>query len=151
MYGYQGGERAVEGTGRLGLTHVSLLILRIKQVNNENLLYSAGNSIHCDDLDEKEAQAGGDRCICMADSFCFSVETYTTSQSKYTLINIKNCMQKVYSSLYPQKCTRVHLSQTFDNTKFCTILIYFNMIRKLSLCSHLCFSICFWIFIFLLL
>ena len=30
------------------------------------------------DLNEKEVQKGGDMCICMADSFCCTVETNTT-------------------------------------------------------------------------
>ena len=30
------------------------------------------------DLNEKEVQKGGDMCICMADSFCCTVETDTT-------------------------------------------------------------------------
>ena len=29
------------------------------------------------DLNEKEVQKGGDTCICMADSFCCTVETNT--------------------------------------------------------------------------
>ena len=33
--------------------------------------------MHCGDLNGKEVQKGGDRCICTADSFCCTVETNT--------------------------------------------------------------------------
>ena len=51
------------GTGRSGLTHI--LILCIKEITNENLLYSAGNYLmHCGHLNRKEVQKGGDVSIC---------------------------------------------------------------------------------------
>ena len=39
-------------------------------------------------LNEKGVQKGGDICICMADSFCCTVETNTTWWSNYTPIKI---------------------------------------------------------------
>ena len=43
---------------------------------------------HCGDLNEKEVQKGGDVCICVADSFCCTVEAQTMLQSNYTPIKI---------------------------------------------------------------
>ena len=37
----------------------TLLILCIKQMTNENLVYSTGNSVLCGDLDGKEIQEEG--------------------------------------------------------------------------------------------
>ena len=34
--------------------------------------------MHCGGLNGREIQKGGDRCICMADSFCCTVEANTT-------------------------------------------------------------------------
>ena len=34
--------------------------------------------MHCGDMNGKEVQKVGDTCICMADSFCCTVETNTT-------------------------------------------------------------------------
>ena len=60
----------------------TLLILCIKQITNEYLLCSTGNStfiylffgilllMYCGDLSGKEIQKGEDTCICRADSFC---------------------------------------------------------------------------------
>ena len=44
--------------------------------------------MHCGDLNGNKVQKGGDICICMADSFCCTVETNTTLQSNYTPIKI---------------------------------------------------------------
>ena len=44
--------------------------------------------MHCSDLNRNEVQKGGDRCICVADSFFCPVETHTTLQSNYTQIKI---------------------------------------------------------------
>ena len=45
IYGYQGGKEWVGGIGRLRLTHIyTRLILGIKQVTNENILYNRQNS-----------------------------------------------------------------------------------------------------------
>ena len=42
------------------------------------------NSVIYDDLNGKEIPKGGNKCICMADSLCFTAETDTTVQSNYT-------------------------------------------------------------------
>ena len=56
----------------------ALLILHIKQVTNENLLYSTGNSMSCDGLYGKEIEKRGDICTRIADSLCCTVEANTT-------------------------------------------------------------------------
>ena len=38
-------------------------LLCIKQITSEDLLYSTGNSVPCDDLNGKEIWEGGDICI----------------------------------------------------------------------------------------
>ena len=54
-------------------------LLCIKQIANENLLYSTGNSTQCSegDLNGKETQKG-DMCIRTADSLCRTAKTNTT-------------------------------------------------------------------------
>ena len=54
-------------------------LLCIKQIANENLLYSTGNSTQCSegDLNGKETQKG-DMCIRTADSLCCTPEMSTT-------------------------------------------------------------------------
>ena len=42
----------------------------------------------CGDLNRREIQKGGDICVCMADSFCYTVEANTPLWSKYTAIKI---------------------------------------------------------------
>ena len=58
MYVWRGGGMNWEpGTGM----HTPL-ILRIKYITNEELLYSSGNSVLCGDQNEKEVQKRGDMC-----------------------------------------------------------------------------------------
>ena len=55
-------------------------LLCIKQITNENLLYSTGNSICsmlCGGLNGKEIQKQGDICIQTADSPCCTAENIT--------------------------------------------------------------------------
>ena len=49
----------------------------------------------CGVLNGKEIQNRGDMCVCIADSLCYTVETDTAVQSKYTpiKINFKNIME----------------------------------------------------------
>jgi len=50
-----------------------------RALTNENILYSKELYLmHSGDLNGKEVQKGGDICICMADSFCCTVETNWT-------------------------------------------------------------------------
>ena len=46
----------------IGIDIYSLLC--IKELANENLLCSTGNSVLCGDLNGKETQKRGDKCIC---------------------------------------------------------------------------------------
>ena len=52
-YGHQGG-KVMGGVGgmnwKIGIDMYTLLILRIKQMTNENLLYSTGNSTQCSEV-----------------------------------------------------------------------------------------------------
>ena len=71
-------------------TTQTLLILCIKQITNENLLYSTGNcaySMLCDDIDGKEIQKRGDIHFCIVDSLCCTV----TQNYKLTIIKTKKC------------------------------------------------------------
>ena len=43
----------------IGFDTCTVLILCIKLITNENLLYGTGNSMHCGDLKGKEIQKGG--------------------------------------------------------------------------------------------
>ena len=43
-----------------GFDTCTVLILCIKSITNENLLYGTGNSMHCGDLKGKEIPKGGD-------------------------------------------------------------------------------------------
>ena len=54
-------------------------LLCIKQITNENLLYTTGNSysVVCGNLDVKEIQKRGDMFMCMPDSLCWTAETDT--------------------------------------------------------------------------
>ena len=50
----------------------------LRFVTTENMPYSTGNSTYikfCGDPTGKEVPKGGDMCISMADSFCYTVET----------------------------------------------------------------------------
>ena len=68
------------GKGRLGLV---LLLLCIKLITYENLLYGTGNSIVlCGDLNGKEIQKGGTICKHKADSLCCIVETNSNRNEK---------------------------------------------------------------------
>ena len=52
-----------------------IYITMYKQIANENLQYSAGNSTqHCDNLNGKEIQKRGDMCIPMANSLYCTAE-----------------------------------------------------------------------------
>ena len=56
-------------------------LLCIKEITNENRLYSTGNSLYsilCADLNGKEIQGRVDLCIRVADSLCCTTETNTT-------------------------------------------------------------------------
>ena len=57
-----------------------------KEITNENLLYSSGNSTLCGDLEGKKNEKREGICIRVADAVCCTVETNTTSQSHYTPI-----------------------------------------------------------------
>ena len=72
MYGYQGG-RGDEMNWEIGINIYTLLY--IKQITNENLLYSTRElySMLCGDLNGKEIQKRGDICILIADSLCCTV------------------------------------------------------------------------------
>ena len=37
--------------------------------------------MHCGDLNGKEVQKRGDICICMTDSFCYTVETNAEAET----------------------------------------------------------------------
>ena len=76
MNGYQEGKRADGRNWETGIDIYMLLILCIKYITNENMLYSRElYSVLCGDLNGKEIQKGGDMYICMAGSFCSTVET----------------------------------------------------------------------------
>ena len=47
MYGYQGGKGGCGRNWEIGIDIYTLLILCVKQITNENLLYSTGNSTQC--------------------------------------------------------------------------------------------------------
>ena len=70
-----GGERNWE----IGVDTYTLQILYIKQITNENLLYTAQETLlnACGDLIGKEIQ-GEDICLHLADSFFCTVETNKT-------------------------------------------------------------------------
>ena len=54
--------------------------------------------MHPGDLNEKEIQKGWNRCICMADSFCYTVETNITCKGTPIKINFKrNMYQKLWT------------------------------------------------------
>ena len=53
-------------------------LLCIKQITNESLLYSTGNSTQCSDPNGKEIQKRGDICTRAGDSLCCTVETNTS-------------------------------------------------------------------------
>ena len=74
MYGYQG------GNGRLGLI---LLLLCIKLITYENLLFSTGNStVLCGDLNGKEIKKEETICTRIAESLCCIVETNSNKNEK---------------------------------------------------------------------
>ena len=75
MYGHQGGKGGAMNW-EIGIDIYTLLILCIRQITHENLLYSSGNSVLCGDLNGKEKR--GDLCIHIADSLCSTVATSTT-------------------------------------------------------------------------
>ena len=55
-------------------------LMCIKLITNENRLYSTWNSTQllCVDLNGKEIQGRGDKCVRVADSLCCTAETNTT-------------------------------------------------------------------------
>ena len=66
----KGGKR-VEKNLEVDIDIYTLLLLCIKQITDENLLYSTGNSYQCyvGDLNGQEIQKRGDVCIHIADYF----------------------------------------------------------------------------------
>ena len=64
----------------VGIDIYTLLIVSTKEIINENILHSTGNSILCGDLNRKESQKRGYKCICIADSLCCTVELYIVKQ-----------------------------------------------------------------------
>ena len=63
----------------IGIDTYTLLILCIKQITSKNLLFNTENSlVRCGDLNRKEVQKGMVVGICVADSFCYAVETSTS-------------------------------------------------------------------------
>ena len=57
------------------------LILCIKCITNDNLMYSIGNSFWCCVVTNgKEIPIRGDICICMADSLCCTAEINSVKQ-----------------------------------------------------------------------
>ena len=60
--------------------HMTLSILNIKQITNENHLYSTGElySVLWGDLNGKGIQKRGDICKHIADSLCCTVESSAT-------------------------------------------------------------------------
>ena len=79
------------GIGRWGLIHIcTLLVLCIKQITEENILYSTRNSTHGLWRPKwKEIQKSGNKCIHIANSLYCTVGTNTTLLTNYTPINIK--------------------------------------------------------------
>ena len=57
--------------------------------------------MHCGDLKGKEIRKGRDICMCVADSFCCTVETNTTLESNYTPIDIN--IRKRERNMMPPK------------------------------------------------
>ena len=75
----QRGERRGGMNWEIGKDIYTILILYIKQITNENLLYGTRNSTQCcGDVNVNETQKRGEICIHMADSLCCTVETNTT-------------------------------------------------------------------------
>ena len=69
----RGKGKVVGGIGTLGLTHKY----------TTDTVYNTGKLMriylkYCDDLHGKEVQKGGDICICMANSLCYTAEANTT-------------------------------------------------------------------------
>ena len=64
----------------IGFDIYALLIICIRWITNETLLYSSGNSTQCSvaDLNGKEIQKIGDICMPTADSLCCTAGTNTT-------------------------------------------------------------------------
>ena len=63
-------------------------LLYTKQITDENLLYSTGNSVLCGDLNGKKIEKRGGICICIVDSLCCIVETNKKLLSNYMPIKI---------------------------------------------------------------
>ena len=67
MYGYREEKEKMGGmTWEIGIDIYTLLMLCIKQITNENLLYGL-YSVLCSDLNRKEIQKKSNICICIAD------------------------------------------------------------------------------------
>ena len=67
------GERSGMRGLEIGSDTYTLLILHTKYTTDGDILYIPGNSTHCDDLNGREIQKGGDICMCRTDSFCYAV------------------------------------------------------------------------------
>ena len=65
-------------------------LLCIKQITNENLLYSTGSSTQYSVMAYmgRKSPKRGDICVCIADSLCYTTETNRTLQSNYTPVKI---------------------------------------------------------------
>ena len=70
----------------IGFDIYALLIICIRWITNETLLYSSGNSTQCSvgDLNGKEIQKIGDICMRTADSF--AVQQELTQYCKATIL-----------------------------------------------------------------
>ena len=65
--------------GEIGVNQsVSLLIVGIRWITNENLLYDSRNSVLCGDVNGKKNSQNEDICTRIADSFCCTGKTNTT-------------------------------------------------------------------------
>ena len=85
----------------------ALLVPCIKQITNENLLYTPGiYSVLCGDLNGKEVQKGGDACVCVAESLCWTAVTNTMLDSNCTpiQINLKKKEKKEKEGLSMLQC-----------------------------------------------
>ena len=78
IYGYQEEKRDEEGGVEIGIGIYAILILCIKQVTNENQQHRELYLMHCEDLNGKKVQKGGNICICVTDPLCYTVEANTT-------------------------------------------------------------------------
>ena len=110
----------------------ALLMICIRWMTNENLLYSSGNSTQrsVGDSNGKEIQKTGDVCMCVADSLCYIVGTQHCKATILQYIYYIYTILQLYSNYTPKINLKIKMHED--------VLLVFVAVRGKNAVNYNC-------------